>query len=108
VAIDEQPSTAVSSTIRATTIEGGIPASPRSATRRPRTPRENLERVLHLAGRMLEELDGFRGRFGLPLHLRIGVHCGDVVTGVIGTARPRFCEWRTNHMFFRCTGYFLQ
>jgi class 3 adenylate cyclase len=58
----------------------------------PRSPRENLESVLLLAGRMLKELEGFRARFDLPLHLRVGVHCGDVVTGVIGTARPRFCE----------------
>lgn len=54
--------------------------------------RAHLDRVFHLAVRMLDELAAMRVQLGLPLHMRVGVHCGDVVTGVIGSQRPRFCE----------------
>ena len=57
-----------------------------------RTPREHLEKILHLARDLLAEMAMFRDKFGLPLHLRIGVHSGDVVTGILGTKRFRFCE----------------
>ena len=55
------------------------------------TPRDRLERVLRLAVRLLHEIATFRERFGLPMHLRIGVHSGSVVTGIVGTQRVRFC-----------------
>lgn len=53
--------------------------------------RQNIDKVLRLASRLLTELRHFREHLGLPLHMRIGVHCGEVVTGMVGSARPRFC-----------------
>jgi class 3 adenylate cyclase len=53
--------------------------------------RVHLDRVFHLAARMLDELAEVRAALNLPLHMRIGVHCGDVVTGIVGSQRPRFC-----------------
>lgn len=54
--------------------------------------RSHLDKVFHLAVRMLDELSQLRKDLGLPLHMRIGVHCGDVVTGIVGSQRPRFCK----------------
>ena len=55
------------------------------------TARINLDKIFHVAARMLDELTLLRKRFSLPLHMRIAVHYGDVVTGTIGSQRPRFC-----------------
>ena len=32
-----------------------------------------------------------RNDLRLPLHARIGIHCGTVVSGIVGSQRPRFC-----------------
>lgn len=40
-----------------------------------------------------------RAELGLPLHARIGIHCGPVVSGIVGSQRPRFCEC-TSRFFF--------
>jgi class 3 adenylate cyclase len=53
--------------------------------------RVHLDKIFHLAQCMLKELEIMRALHGLPLHMRIGVHCGDVVTGIVGSQRPRFC-----------------
>ncbi len=56
--------------------------------------RSNLETVFGVALQLQEELDIFRTQMRLPLHLRLGVHCGSVVTGIVGVQRQRFCEYR--------------
>lgn len=63
--------------------------------------RLHLDSVFHLSVRMLDELAGMREHLGLPLHMRVGVHCGDVVTGIVGSQRPRFCEFES---WPRCLG----
>lgn len=68
-------------------VVGGIAASDVSET-----PRDRLEKVLRLAVRLLEEMALFRERFKLPMHLRVGVHSGSVITGIVGTQRVRFCK----------------
>ncbi len=68
---------------------GGIAAASETA---PETPRDQLEKVLRLAASFLQEMVAFRDRFRLALHLRIGVHTGEVVTGFVGTQRIRFCK----------------
>ena len=39
-----------------------------------------------------------RVELGLPLHARIGIHCGPVVSGIVGSQRPRFCEWDARNL----------
>lgn len=83
-------------------VVGGIPElfAPRrrsSAQRLPRTPvetttRSNLERSFNLSLSILDELEALSESSGIPLRVQIGVHCGEVVTGVVGSKVPRFCE----------------
>ncbi len=54
--------------------------------------RANLETVFNVALQLQEELETIRTQLSLPLHLRLGVHCGSVVTGIVGVQRQRFCE----------------
>ena len=54
--------------------------------------RINVEIASKVAELMIAELATFRAQFGLPLHMRVSVHCGDVVSGIVGSTRPRFCE----------------
>ena len=37
------------------------------------------------------EMVRLRNDLRLPLHARIGIHCGTVVSGIVGSQRPRFC-----------------
>lgn len=39
-----------------------------------------------------DALQDLRSELDIPLHARMGVHCGDVVSGLVGSQRPRFCE----------------
>ena len=74
-------------------VVGGIASSSTTpAVLSSETPRDRLEKVLRLAIRLLAEMKSFRDQFQLQLHLRIGVHSGDVVSGIVGTQRIRFCE----------------
>ena len=34
-----------------------------------------------------------RDELGLPLHARMGVHVGNIVSGIVGSRRPRFCAF---------------
>ncbi len=54
--------------------------------------RAHLEQVLGLAHQLQAALDSLRNSLGLDVHMRIGVHCGDVVTGIVGSQRPRFSK----------------
>lgn len=60
---------------------------------RERRTREHLESIMSLAASLHETLGQFRDSLGLDIHMRIGVHSGDVVTGIIGSHRPRFSEF---------------
>jgi len=42
---------------------------------------------------MQEVIRQFRERTGLSLEMRVGIHIGDVVRGVVGSESPRFCEF---------------
>jgi len=42
---------------------------------------------------MLVETRRIREETGLPVHIRIGIHTGKVIGGVIGTTRPRYLIW---------------
>jgi hypothetical protein len=42
---------------------------------------------------MLVETRKIRKETGLPVHIRIGIHVGKVIGGVIGTTRPRYLIW---------------
>lgn len=47
-----------------------------------------------------------RQELHLPLHARIGIHCGTVVAGIVGSQRPRFCQWsgvKRDFPFVLCT-----
>lgn len=39
-----------------------------------------------------DQLDCFRAESGLSIQMRIGIHVGTVVRGVVGSQSPRFCE----------------
>lgn len=69
--------------------DGAVAAAAAAAARL--RGRFQLEAVFALADRMLAELAGLRERAGLPIHCRIGIHTGSVVTGLIGSKRPRYC-----------------
>jgi class 3 adenylate cyclase len=52
--------------------------------------RVRLESLFDLASAMQRELASFRKEIQLEIHMRIGIHIGDVVTGIVGSHRPRF------------------
>jgi len=80
---------------------------------RERRTREHLESIMSLAASLHETLGQFRDSLGLDIHMRIGVHSGDVVTGIItGSHRPRFSEFGrwivANLLLFRASNVFVQ
>lgn len=64
-------------------VVGGVPTP---------TP-DHAERVVAMALGMLEHVAVVGARTGLPLHLRIGVHSGPVVAGVIGKRKFAYDLW---------------
>ena len=49
--------------------------------------------VLELAQAMLNATEDLRDETGQPLHLRIGVHSGPVVAGIVGTTKFAYDLW---------------
>jgi class 3 adenylate cyclase len=64
-------------------VVGGVP------DRRP----DHAEAVVELGLEMLTALDGVRHRTRVPLDLRVGIHSGPVVAGVIGRQRFQYDLW---------------
>lgn len=58
--------------------------------------RANLEQIFDLALAMQRACADLREELGLPLQMRIGVHCGTVITGIVGSHRPRFGVFGTD------------
>lgn len=54
---------------------------------------DHLERIASLAMAMLKKLDDIRNETGFELAVRIGIHAGPVVTGVLGTSKLTFDIW---------------
>ena len=64
-------------------IAGGVP-----------TPLEgHSEAVAEMALEMLEEANRLEKKLGLPFRLRIGIHCGPVIAGVIGLTKFSYDLW---------------
>ncbi len=47
--------------------------------------------ALAVAVDLLAAVRTIRRPSGAPVQLRLGLHCGPLMTGVVGTAAPRFC-----------------
>lgn len=52
---------------------------------------ESAATMAHMAHSMLDVADSFEGKYGIKLKIRIGIHCGDVVAGIVGLKMPRYC-----------------
>jgi class 3 adenylate cyclase len=63
---------------------------PPAATRRPLS---HVGHVALLAMAMQREVERARFSDDLPVQMRIGVHTGRVVGGIIGKSRPRYLIW---------------
>ena len=58
------------------------------------TPNENHPQVMaKLALGILGKLEGFNRRNGTELKMRVGLHCGPVVAGVVGTSKIIYDLW---------------
>lgn len=51
------------------------------------------QNALHFLIASQEFLNLFRTSTGLAVQMRVGIHIGDVVHGVVGSESPRFCEF---------------
>ncbi len=54
---------------------------------------DHAERMAHMALDMMEETQKYAAETGEHLELRIGIHYGPVVAGVIGTQKPLYDVW---------------
>lgn len=54
---------------------------------------DHAERVVTLGFRMLEEIDRFNQRRGMNLQIRVGVHTGPVIAGIIGQHKFIYDLW---------------
>ncbi|MEM6620354.1 MAG: adenylate/guanylate cyclase domain-containing protein [Pseudomonadota bacterium] len=59
----------------------------------PEPQDDHAERVAHMALDMVAETDHFSETMGEKVELRIGIHSGPVVAGVIGTRKPFYDVW---------------
>jgi adenylate cyclase len=64
-------------------VAGGLPE--------PQT--DHAERIAYMALDMMEEIHKYSKETGDNLELRIGIHTGPVVAGVIGTQKPLYDVW---------------
>ncbi|QDZ22494.1 guanylate cyclase [Chloropicon primus] len=54
-------------------------------------PSWHASRLIHFAKDILVGAESVQTPAGAPVQMRIGLHSGDVVTGVVGHKMPRFC-----------------
>jgi len=59
----------------------------------PEPQPDHAERVAYMALDMMEEIHRYSQETGDNLELRIGIHTGSVVAGVIGTQKPLYDVW---------------
>ena len=57
-----------------------------------RNGKQHIKEICLFALDILENMQTFKARcYKDQLKVRIGVHCGPVVAGVVGTTMPRYC-----------------
>lgn len=54
---------------------------------------DHAEVIVEMALRMLEQVEALNLQFDTPMHIRIGVHSGPVVAGIIGSHRFLYDVW---------------
>jgi class 3 adenylate cyclase len=54
---------------------------------------DHVEAAARLALALIEAMKGFSSQKGFPLSLRVGMHCGPVVAGVIGREKFAYDVW---------------
>jgi class 3 adenylate cyclase len=54
---------------------------------------DHVDRAARFAFAMRQEVDALSADMGYPINVRIGLHVGPVVAGVIGRKRPAFDCW---------------
>jgi class 3 adenylate cyclase len=59
----------------------------------PDPRRDHAHVIARLALQLLAEVDAVRLETGIPLHLRVGIHSGEVIAGVIGALRFSYDVW---------------
>lgn len=59
----------------------------------PESITSHADNCVNMGLAIIEELEDFRKRTGLPIEMRIGVHTGSVFCGVMGTRRFKFDVW---------------
>jgi hypothetical protein len=52
---------------------------------------DHAEQLLNFAEAMLEAASQVKTPFGTPVSIRVGVHSGRVMSGIVGTLRSRYC-----------------
>ncbi len=54
---------------------------------------DHLVAITTMALQMIDRLDHVNAQFGWPLQIRIGIHCGPIVAGIVGTQRLIYDIW---------------
>ena len=57
----------------------------------PQDPQAQAERMVFMALDMLSVVAKHASPDGKPVEMRIGIHCGPLVAGILGKANPRWC-----------------